>query len=119
MKRQMSGITNCSTADYYGIADIEEAKAYLSDPYLSGNLLEISKALLELKENNPSRIFGYPDDLKQRSCMTLFYLAAEGEEKAAFKAVLDKYYSEQQDELTINRLGGTDNGRKEFLNQIH
>ncbi len=102
---QIRGLGMTYTADYYGIVDLEEAKAYLSDPYLSGNLLEISKALLELKESNPSRIFGYPDDLKLRSCMTLFYLAAEGEEKAVFKAVLDKYYSGQQDDLTIKRLG--------------
>ena len=89
-----------STADYYGINDLQEAKDYLKDSYLGGNLIEISKALLDLDENDPSRIFGYPDDLKLRSSMTLFMMAAEAEAKETFRAVLDKFYGGIADGLT-------------------
>lgn len=94
-----------NTADYYGIGGREEAKAYLADPYLSDNLITISKALLELSGNNPSVVMGYPDDLKLRSSMTLFYLAAEDDRKEVFQAVLEKYYKGETDQKTIALLG--------------
>lgn len=86
----------------YSIADIEEAKAFLQDSYLGGNLQEISEALLGLRENNASRVFGYPDDLKLRSSMTLFSCASDGPN--VFDKVLEKFYAGEKDFLTLELL---------------
>lgn len=99
---QIAGLGSSSTAAYYAIRDLEEAKAFLADAYLGGNLREICRALLKLEENNPSRIFGWPDDLKLRSSMTLFSCAGDGE--SLFDDVLDKFYGGEKDELTLNLL---------------
>ena len=73
---QLQGLGFSSTAQYYGIRDLEEAKDYMEHPLLGERLVEISAALLTLDTNDPSAVMGYPDDLKLRSCMTLFELAA-------------------------------------------
>ena len=77
-------------SEYYGIKDLEEARKFLNDPYLGENLRTISKALLELKTDDPHQVFGSPDDLKLLSCMTLFE-AAEGR-GGVFTKVIEKYY---------------------------
>lgn len=98
---QMKGLGRTSTADYYGISDMAEARAYLADAYLSENLRKITRALTGLSESNPTRVMGRPDDLKLRSSMTLFYLAAENDaDKALFKAVIDKFYNGEFDART-------------------
>ena len=88
-----------STAQYYAIENLEEAKAYLADPVLRERLLEISNALLALDSCDPSEVMGYPDDLKLRSSMTLFSLAEP--ECTVFRDVLDKFYNGQEDSRTI------------------
>ncbi len=45
---------------------------------------------------------GYPDDLKLRSCMTLF---AQVSDDPVFKAVLDKFYGGRADTRTLELLG--------------
>ena len=72
---QLKSLGKSNTALFYGIKDLEEAKSYLENNYLRHNLIEISEAFFNLKSNNPTDILGYPDDLKVKSCMTLFYLA--------------------------------------------
>ena len=99
---QMKGLGTSGMSDYYGISDIEEAKAYLADPVLGPRLVEISEALMELKEKDAAKIFGFPDVLKVRSCMTLFD-AASGEE-SVFRSVLDAYYGGEKDERTLRLL---------------
>ena len=96
---QIRGLGRSSTANYYSIEDIEEAKAFLQDPYLSGNLQEICEVLLGLRENNASRIFGYPDDMKLRSSMTLFSCASDGPN--VFDKVLEKFFAGEKDSLTL------------------
>lgn len=96
---QLKGLGLSSTADYYGIEDINEAKEYLANEYLKNNLIEISQALLDLNSNNPTEILGYPDDLKVKSCMTLFYYADKSIE--VFKKVIDKFYEGKFDSITI------------------
>ena len=68
---QLKELGYSSTAKYYGLTK-DEAKAYIKDEILKSRLLEISQVLLELTSNNATEIFGYPDDLKLKSCMTLF-----------------------------------------------
>lgn len=99
---QIQGLGFSSTAQYYAIADLDEAKAYLQEPTLRARLIEISEALLALESSDPTRVMGYPDDLKLRSSMTLF---AEAEpECQVFQKVLDKYYGGRKDLRTLEIL---------------
>ena len=99
---QLRGLGYSYYADYYGIADTEEAQKYLAHPILGTRLREISGALLELPENNPVRVLGKPDDLKLCSCMTLFEYVAE--ENCVFSKVLEKYYAGKRDAITLRML---------------
>lgn len=98
---QLKGLGRTSTADYYGISGIEEAKAYIADPVLGLRLIEITEALLKIKDINADEVFGFPDNLKLKSSMTLF---AEVSDNPVFYAVLDKYFSGMPDEITLNKL---------------
>lgn len=99
---QIQGLGFSSTAQYYAIRDLEEAKAYLQHPVLRERLLEISNALLLLDSHNASEVFGWPDDLKLRSSMTLF---AEAEPECdVFQKVLDQYFQGSKDERTLEIL---------------
>lgn len=99
---QIQGLGFSSTAQFYAIADLDEAKAYLQEPTLRARLLEISEALLHLDSDDPTQVMGYPDDLKLRSSMTLF---AEAEpDCTVFQQVLDKFYGGHKDERTLRIL---------------
>jgi uncharacterized protein (DUF1810 family) len=69
---QIDGLGVSETAQYYAISGMAEAQAYLSDPTLGEHLVEISRALMELDTSDASEVFGWPDDMKLRSSMTLF-----------------------------------------------
>ena len=97
---QIQGLGFSSTAQYYAIQDLQEAKDYLAHPVLGARLKEISSALLELDGLSASEIFGYPDDLKLRSSMTLFRMADL--EDDLFEKVLEKYYDGIPDSRTVN-----------------
>ncbi|MHC6202493.1 DUF1810 domain-containing protein [Breznakiellaceae bacterium SP9] len=99
---QAKGLGLSDTAEYYGIRDIEEARAYLADAVLGQRLYEIAEALLTLGTNDAQAVFGYPDYLKLRSSMTLFAVADET--KAVFQAVLKKYFAGEMDQKTIQLL---------------
>lgn len=100
---QVKGLGFSSTAQFYSIQSLEEAIAFLNDPYLGGNLIEISTALLALNTNNATQVFGFPDDLKLKSSMTLFKLASNG--PSVFDQVLEKYYGGTIDYQTKQILG--------------
>ena len=99
---QIAGLGRSFTAQYYEINSPEEAKAFLNDRYLGGNLIEISSALMQLETNDPTRVFGKPDDMKLRSCMTLF--ASVSDDGSVFHQVIDKYFSGVPDHRTIEIL---------------
>ncbi len=99
---QLKELGYSQTAKYYGIRDLEEAKAYLAEPVLRARLIEISEALLALPGNDPTAVMGDPDDLKLRSSMTLF--AAADPECPVFRQVLDKYYGGEPDPRTLKIL---------------
>ena len=101
---QIQGLGFSSTAQYYAIRDLEEAKDYLAHPVLGVRLKEISSALLDLEGLSASEIFGYPDDLKLRSCMTLFRMADLDE--PIFLEVLEKYYDGEPDFRTVDLVTG-------------
>lgn len=100
---QLQGLGRSCISQLYAIQNLEEAIAFLSNPYLGSHLMEISSALLQLKTNNPREVFGYPDDIKLKSSMTLFAHATK--ENQVFLAVLDKYYGGKQDFKTLMLLG--------------
>ncbi len=99
---QIAGLGFSSTAQYYAISSMQEAKDYYAHPVLGKRFVEISEALLALDTSDAGAVMGYPDDLKLRSSMTLF-LAASGD--AVFQMVLDKFYSGKPDSKTLSILG--------------
>ncbi len=99
---QLKELGFSSTAKYYGIDGIDEAKAYMADAELRRNLLKITDALLRQPETDIHRVMGYPDDLKLRSSMTLFEAAAP--DQSVFGEVLDRFYGGERDDATLKRL---------------
>ena len=99
---QIRGLGYSAMAQHYAIRDLEEAREYLQHPVLGPRLIEISEALLALDETDPWRVMGSPDDLKLRSCMTLFQSAAP--DQPVFGKVLDKFYGGQPDGRTLEIL---------------
>lgn len=96
---QLEALGFSPTAKFYGIADLDEARAYLGNNLLRTRLLTISQALLDLPSNDIDAIMGYPDNLKLCSSMTLFHLAEP--DCDIFQKVLDKYFDGKPDEKTI------------------
>ena len=97
---QIHGLGHSTMAMYYEIQSKTEAVEYWNDPVLRSHMEEICKELLKL-EGSIDWIMGYPDNLKLRSCMTLFWLVT-GEQ--LFKDVLDKFYGGELDEYTVQKL---------------
>lgn len=100
---QIKGLGRSAMSEYYGIQDIDEAKAYLADAILSKRLIEICEVLLSLDTNDAVEVMGRPDDKKLKSSMTLFDAATDSLE--IFQMVLDKYYNGKKDNLTLRILG--------------
>lgn len=100
---QIHGLGRTSISEYFSIKNLQEAREYLKDPVLGTRLVEISKALLDLSTSDPQAVFGSPDDLKLRSCMTLFEKADP--ENPVFGKVLDRYYNGQRDQRTLEIVG--------------
>lgn len=96
---QIQGLGYSSTAQYYVIKDLQEAKDYLDDAVLGARLLEICEAARNVDCNNPYQVFGAIDAMKLKSSMTLFELVAP--EKTIFGEVLEKYFNGERDERTV------------------
>jgi len=94
----MKRLGRSSTSMFYGINDMDEAREYLAHPILGERLREISQMLLQLDTNDANAVFGSPDDMKLRSCMTLFDKIAPND---IFADVLDKYFDGHHDNRTI------------------
>lgn len=86
----------------YGEFDPELKKFFIEDEILRARLVEISEALLRLKSSNAMEVMGYPDDLKLKSCMTLFSETAP--EIESFTKVLEKFFGEEKDKKTLEIL---------------
>ena len=106
---QIKGLGHSYNSEFYGISCKEEAMAYLEHPILGARLREITQALLDYNNKTVDDIFGYPDVLKVRSCMTLFDLVSPND---IFNDVLFKYYEGQRCDKTIWRLGFHDDKLK-------
>jgi uncharacterized protein (DUF1810 family) len=99
---QIAGLGSSPTARRYAIASLAEAREYLTDTVLGPRLIECTSALLAVEGRTAEQIFGYPDDLKLRSSMTLFGRAAP--EIELFQQVLDRYYDGKPDPQTLNKV---------------
>lgn len=102
---QMLGLGRSSTSTHYAIRSLEEARRYLAHPALGPRLAECAEALLAVEGRSASDIFGYPDDLKLRSSMTLFAEAAGP--GSVFERVLRKYCGGRADARTLELLRRT------------
>ena len=100
---QIIGLAQSRTSIFYSIQNLEEASLYMADETLSAHMNEICNALLELDGNDAHKIFGYPDDMKLHSCMTLFAQACPDND--IFKKVIDKYFEGEEDRRTIELIG--------------
>jgi uncharacterized protein (DUF1810 family) len=117
---QLQGLGSSATARHYGISSLAEARAYLAHPLLGARLRECTALVNGLEETSAQEVFGYPDYLKFRSCLTLFAhaageIAAAGEGAAVsapvpagaaastaqpFLSALRKYFAGEEDPLT-------------------
>ncbi len=102
---QIDGLGFSSTTKFYSIKSLEEARQYLAHPALGARLLACAEAVLAVKGRPVSDIFGYPDDMKLQSSMTLFELVSGP--KSIFGRILDKYYQGTRDERTLRIVGKT------------
>ncbi len=98
---QMRGLGLSPTAHYYGIASIEEARAYLSHPVLGSRYIECVEALQGLAEHDPVVVMGSVDAMKLRSSLTLFEAA---DRIPMIGAALDRWFSGDRDPATIEIL---------------
>lgn len=97
---QVKGLGHSPNAQYYGIKDLEEAKAYLQHPVLGPRLWEITRAVLSHKGKDIYDIMGSRiDAMKLKSSMTLFDLVAPDD---VFAEVIDAFYDGIRDARTIN-----------------
>lgn len=99
---QIQGLGSSSTARFYAIADLAEARAYLAHPVLGARLREVVATINALPGGDAYAVFGSPDDLKLRSCLTLFQAVAP--EEPAFSQALAKYFGGAPDPRTLERL---------------
>jgi uncharacterized protein (DUF1810 family) len=99
---QLQGLGRSPTALRYGISSLQEARAYLAHPVLGQRLRDCARLVAAIDGSSADEIFGWPDNLKVRSSMTLFERATD--DNADFRAVLDKFYDGEDDPATVERL---------------
>ena len=99
---QLGALGRSPTARFYGIEGLEHAQRYLAHPLLGSRLLECTRAVLAHGDQTAHTIFGSPDDLKFRSCMTLFELAAP--QHMEFRHALELFYGGEPDPVTAGLL---------------
>lgn len=101
---QIEGLGHSPMSHRYSIKSVAEARAYLAHPVLSRRLRECAAVVYDMVGRSALEIFRSPDDLKLRSCATLF-AAVSGD--GVFEQVLQKYFGGQHDEETLRRMRAT------------
>ncbi len=105
---QLAGLGSSETSKYYSLANLKEAELYLRHPVLGTRLISMANILLKLPGQHAHEIFGSPDDMKLKSCMTLFSLVPGSD--PAFSKVLEKYFDGQKDHKTLKILEDLNSG---------
>jgi len=106
---QLAGLGSSETSKYYSLANLKEAELYLRHPVLGARLVSMANILLKLPGRHAHEIFGSPDDMKLKSCMTLFSLVPGSD--PSFSKVLEKYFDGQKDHKTLKILEDLNSGQ--------
>ncbi len=101
---QIAGLGSSPMSQKFTISSCDEPRAYAEHPVLGARLRECTQLVLDVQGRRADQIFPYPDDLKFRSCMTLFERCAA--DPALFRAALEKYFAGEPDRLTLDILQG-------------
>jgi uncharacterized protein (DUF1810 family) len=99
---QITGLGHSGMAQQFAIGSLDEAKTYLQDSILGPRLRECTQLVLNVEGRSADEIFPYPDNLKFRSCMTLFLTAAT--DNTLFKNALHTYFDGKPDQATLDIL---------------
>ena len=99
---QIQGLGRSGTAQKYAIASRDEAAAYDAHAVLGPRLRQCTQLVLDIEGRSLDVIFGYPDNLKFRSSMTLFMASVSDSD--LFRAALDKYCDGVPDQRTLDIL---------------
>ena len=99
---QLRGLGHSSMASHFGISSIAEAEAYLGHPILGPRLRECTRLVNLIEERSIAEIFGYPDNLKFCSSMTLF--ASLNIDNQIFRDALEMYFHGREDPRTLEKL---------------
>ncbi|HMF24567.1 MAG TPA: DUF1810 domain-containing protein [Pseudolabrys sp.] len=103
---QLLGLGRSAMAQHYAIHGLNQARRYLDDPVLGARLRQVVNLMIHQKGKSALEILGSPDDLKFRSCLTLFRQAAfDNADLALFNKALDQFYRGDPDERTLELLG--------------
>ena len=106
---QLDGLGSSATSRQYAIKSLAEAEAYLAHPILGPRLWECAEATLGVEGRSAHEIFGSPDDVKLRSCATLF--ARVSPPGSVFDRLLERYFHRERDGRTLELLGVAPNDR--------
>ena len=99
---QLDGLGSSPTSKFYSIKSEGEARAYLEHPVSGPRLAECAGAILSIEGESARAILGSPDDLKLKSCATLFaHVSPPG---SVFEQILDKFYGGERDDATLRLL---------------
>ena len=101
---QLHGLGGSPMSRKYGLSSVDEAAAYLRHTTLGPRLLECTRAVNALEGRDIKHVFGFPDYLKFRSCMTLFEVSAA--DAGVFATALDKHFDGERDARTLGLLEG-------------
>jgi uncharacterized protein (DUF1810 family) len=105
---QLLGLGHSSMAQRYAIRDLDQAARYLADPVLGSRLRHDVRLMTSRRDKSALEILGSPDDLKFRSCLTLFAEASsEDPERQFFKQALEQFYGGELDPRTMELLRST------------
>jgi uncharacterized protein (DUF1810 family) len=103
---QLAGLGHSAMAHRYAIRDLDQAARYLADPILGNRLRESVRLVMGHRDKSALEILGSPDDLKLRSCLTLFRLAASDQpDRTLFAQALAQFYDGKPDPQTLQLLG--------------
>ena len=102
---QIAGLGSSPMAQRYAISDLAEARAFLAYDPLGTRLRECTALVNAVHGRSLDEIFGYPDDLKFHSSLTLFARAElSSETENVFETALDKYFEGREDQATLKQL---------------
>jgi uncharacterized protein (DUF1810 family) len=100
---QFEGLGYSSTSKRYSVKSVAEARAFLAHPTLGPRLLESAEAVVRVEGRSAVEIFGDPDNMKLRSCATLF--ASVSPAPSVFHRIIEKYFHGEYDAKTLRLIG--------------